>query len=343
MSCDLLAKKEFDVNKILTLPLLMLLLPLPALAAQLQSVAARVATQQETLTGFTREAALLVVSTEVAGRVERVTADVGDRLEKGTSFACLDTTFIDLEIRANQAEQQRLQVDITHYSKQVKRFSRLLQQKSSSQSQLDESERALQSSRAQLVASQVQAQILRERRQRHCVAGPAGWRVIERHVEPGQWLNIGTPVVTLGDYSRLIVPFALNNAEFTVLERQAGDLKLRLPDRGGEVTAQIEHVSPAFDPVSRKIQVELAIEQPMQQPRGGIRAELRLELPASSGTVLLPRAALSERYEQHWLTRADGEQLKVVYLGVASGVEGEWVRVAAPGLKAGDRFQLPAE
>ncbi|MBA1330129.1 hypothetical protein QQ73_02715, partial [Candidatus Endoriftia persephone str. Guaymas] len=62
MSCDLLAKKEFDVNKILTLPLLMLLLPLPALAAQLQSVAARVATQQETLTGFTREAALLVVS-----------------------------------------------------------------------------------------------------------------------------------------------------------------------------------------------------------------------------------------------------------------------------------------
>jgi multidrug resistance efflux pump len=143
------------VNKILTLPLLMLLLPLPALAAQLQSVAARVATQQETLTGFTREAALLVVSAEVAGRVEQVTADVGDRLEKGKSLACLDTTFIDLEIRANQAEQQRLQVDITHYSKQVKRFSRLLQQKSSSQSQLDESERALQSSRAQLVASQV--------------------------------------------------------------------------------------------------------------------------------------------------------------------------------------------
>jgi multidrug efflux pump subunit AcrA (membrane-fusion protein) len=167
--------------------------------------------------------------------------------------------------------------------------------------------------------------------------------VIERHVEPGQWLNIGTPVVTLGDYSRLIVPFALNNAEFTVLERQAGDLKLRLPDRGGEVTAQIEHVSPAFDPVSRKIQVELAIEQPMQQPRGGIRAELRLELPASSGAVLLPRAALSERYEQHWLTRVDGEQLKVVYLGSASGIEGDWVRVVSPEVKPGDRFRLPAE
>ncbi len=109
------------------------------------------------------------------------------------------------------------------------------------------------------------------------------------------------------------------------------------------MAASLLRVSPAFDEVSRKIAVELEIGEGVEDPRGGLRAELDLAIPLSSGAVTVPESALVRRYEQYWLQRPDGESVKVVYLGREEGAEGAAVRVAAPAVKAGDRFRLQPE
>ena len=140
----------------------------------------------------------------------------------------------------------------------------------------------------------------------------------------------------VGDFSRLLVPFALSNAEYRAL-REVGDLRVDLPDLGVELGARIARVSPAFGEVSRKIRIELEIGEGLDENRGGLRVQLGLRLPLPSGAVVLPRAALAERYEQHWLKREDGTELKVVYLGRDGA---ERVRVVSPEVEPGQRFQL---
>jgi RND family efflux transporter MFP subunit len=304
---------------------------------------ARAAVQQETLSGFTRARTRLVLSAEAAGKVIQVNGDVGDEITADQPFACLDPTYLDLEIDANQAEVDSLLVDVKHFRKQVKRLTQLLKQNSSSESQLDEAQHSLDKALSQIQALQVQAETLAERKRRLCVTAPAGWRVVQRHVEVGQWINLGQPVVEVGDFTRLLVPFALSVDEFQALQTRQEHLSLKLPDLALQVPARIERVSPAFDAVSRKIYVELEIDDGELPHRGGIRTELDLKIPLRSGAVLLPAKALNERYEEYWLTRVSGEEIRVVYLGHASGMKGDWVRVISPQIKPGDRFLINPE
>ena len=277
-----------------------------------------------------------MLSAEESGRVEQLFADIGDAIPAGGQFACLDDTFLRLEQQANQSEQARVRVDIEYFGKQVERYRSLVAGNSSAQIQLDEFQRNLQSSMQQLEGLKIQASVLAERGERHCVPAPAGWLVMDRLVEPGQWATRGQQVARVGDFSRLLIPFALSNAEYQAL-RQIEDLRLRLPDQGRELAASIARVSPAFDEVSRKIRVELEISDGLPERRGGLRAQLVLRLPLPSGAVVLPRAALTQRYEQHWLQREDGSEVKVVYLGRDGD---EHVRVVSPEVAAGQRFVL---
>jgi len=314
---------------------LLLLLPFQTMAEP-QLATAEAATQQQVLTGYTRARTVLTLSAEESGRIEQVFADIGDSVPGEGRFTCLDATILKLEQQGIQAEQARVKVDIKHFRKQVNRYRSLMEHNSSAQIQLDESLRSLDSTVQQLEGLKIQHQVLAERIQRLCVFAPSGWLVMERLVEPGQWVTKGQQVARVGDFSELLIPFALSSAEFRALQ-QIEELRVRLPELGVDLAAHVERISPAFDETSRKIRVELEVSDGLENRRGGLRAELRLRLPLSSGAVVLPRAAISERYEQHWLKREDGSEVKVVYLGRDGP---DRVRVVSPDIAPGQRFQL---
>jgi RND family efflux transporter MFP subunit len=302
-------------------------------------VVAEPSTTHVVLTGYTRARARMLLTTEVSGRVVRVTADVGDMLTGDGVFACLDTTFTELDVEANLADQGRSRAEIAFYRKEVRRFKDLAAQGNAAPSELDNAQRNLAVQEQQLRALAVQHKRLRERLERSCVKGPPGWRVITRQAEPGEWLKEGDPVGELGDFQTLVVPFALTAAELAVVGNSKTPLRLELPDEGVTVSARVLRAAPDFDAETRKSRVELALTDPVMNPRGGLRARLNLELPDPSGGVLVPRNALEERYDEYWLTRVDGAQFKVVVLG--PGNDASTVRVFAREISAGDRFRFP--
>jgi hypothetical protein len=115
-------------------------------------------------------------------------------------------------------------------------------------------------------------------------------------------------------------------------------LKLKVVATGQEVAARVERISPAFDPATRKIKVDLLVAGGLHPMRGGVRLELTLNLPDSTGAVFLPSQAVTERYQEHWVTPAGGKPFRVVILG--KGPNGA-LRVTAPGLAPGRKFELP--
>ncbi len=312
--------------------------PAPAVAAAPRSFVAREATRRVVLTGFTRARARIKLTSEVSGRCLAVEAEVGQAIATDGVFARLDDVFVRLELEANRVEQARLASRVAYLEKEVKRSRSLVRRRSQAQSKLDRLEDQLHQARYRLKALAVAARTLEERRRRFALTAPAGWRVIQRLVEPGQWVPRGMVVGVVGDFHSLRVPLAVSPRQLQALRARAGRLHLRLPELDRRVPARLDRVSPAFDPATRKIKLELAIDGGLPEMRGGLRVELTLEMPDPSGAVLVPAAALSRRYQEYWLTRPDGSQVRVLLLG--EGPNGN-KRVAGAEVKPGQRFRLP--
>lgn len=326
--------------------LLLLAAGLPARAADIAPnlVEARPAGRQVALTAFTRARAAMDLVAENPGRILAVAGEVGQAVGKDGVFARLDSTLTGLELDKNRTDQARLASSVAYLDREAGRYRTLVAKAVADQAALDRLEQDLDSARHQLAALKVEEKRLAEVMARSTVRAPAGWRIMARAAEPGQWVAAGQVLGRAGDYSVLLAPLALAPEELDALRRAEKDLAVELPDLGRSVPARIHRVSPAFDPDTRKTDLDLVLAPDkgngLPERRGGLRVLLRLTIPDAAGAVLLPEAALRRRYDEYYLLREDGSRAPVVLLErTADGM----VRVANHGLAPGDRFRLGSE
>lgn len=320
---------------ILTAILAVAVVPLDTLAQSMDTFVAKSAIRRSTLTGFTRARTSMTLVAEESGRVEQVLADVGDALPESGHFAELDKTFIQLSLDNNRADQQRLRYDYSYYKKEMERYKKLVKTKNAAQSTLDSNIRAFQAAQQQLRVKQVLEKVLIERMKRFSLIGPPGWKVVTRHIEPGEWVNLGEPVAELGRYDVLLVPYALTSSEYEEIIKRGETVPLLLTDRNIEIQARVARVSPGFDPKTRKINVDLEITEGDFTFRGGLRTELVIDLPDPGGAVLVPESAVVKAYEEYFLMTPDKKRVRIMLLGSAKG---NMRRVASPNVKPGDEF-----
>ncbi|NCC24384.1 MAG: HlyD family efflux transporter periplasmic adaptor subunit [Deltaproteobacteria bacterium] len=287
--------------------------------------------------GFTRARTAMDIVAETSQKCLEVLSDIGDPVPGDGVFARLDPTFVDLRLRANEAERKRIENRVSHLETEFDRYRRLLEGEQTSQSAFDAREQELDQARLALESLAVDRAVLEEERRRHQVKAPAGWAVMDRRVEPGQWVSSGTVLARVGDMGTLIVPFALAPEEIRLLEDLPGP-SLTLPDYGRlRVPASILRISPAFDPQTRKVNVDLVVSEGLPLRREGLRAVLDLPAPDPSGAVLVPVCGLEERYEEHYLLTPEGRAVRVMLLSVADGA----ARVSSPEVRPGQTFVSP--
>lgn len=298
----------------------------------------------ETLIAFTRADTFMNLVSETAARVLEVRADMGQSIPEDGVFAVLDTTFVRLDIQQVEAERRRLVSSREYYLKEAGRYRDLVTGRHADQSTLDKFEHDLEQVVHQLAELEVRSAQLEEKLLRHTVKGPAGFTVILRHVEPGEWVAVGQELARLGDYRTLVAPFALDPLQYQWLQGNRDTLTLRAS--GGydrpplTLPALLKRVSPAFDAATRKTNVELSLQPKGLEPRGGIRVELDVRLPDRTSSFLVPASAVLDRYEEHWLALPDGELVKVVLLGEAPD---DRLRISVPEPYAGRRFLVHPE
>lgn len=298
------------------------------------------------LTGFTYPRKVVKVSTEVSGKCTRVSADVGDAVPVSGIFATVDETFVSLDIEANKLQQERVRRQLATEKKTLKRYTTLRRENSATEATLDEVQLSADLHELTLKDLSNQLQKLNEKLQRHKVSAPPGWLVIERMVEPGEFVQTGQSVARVGDFSQLIVTFSLGFEELQVLQA-AQEHSLFLPEPGLTVEAAVFSVSPSFLETTKKIEVKLILAghstKAEESLRGGMRAELRLQLPGDSQAFTLPLTSIINRYDAHWVMRSDGKRLRVIFLG--TDVDGATGIVSSPDLTADDSLYriIPAD
>ncbi len=293
------------------------------------------AMRQAVLTAFTRPRTVMTLVSEESGVCRDVLADVGDAIGPDGIFARLDDAFILLDLEKNQAEQRRLEADFDFYAKEVGRYERLVGKDSAARRDLEDEARVLAGTRNNLEGLRIEEKNLREHLSRYVLRAPPGWKVMSRELEPGEWVRSGDETAKLGRFDRLRVPFALTVAELKAVKAVNGGLTLELTDLGITVPAVIDRIAPDFEPDTRKITVDLAIDNADGALRGGLRADLTVNMPDPAGALLAPKTSLLKTYEEYFLVRPNGERVKAVLLG--DGPNGQ-VRIRAEDARPGEAF-----
>lgn len=290
------------------------------------------------VTGFTRAHSKMPLISEVSGKVSAIFANIGNSIPETGRFACLDDTFVDIDIKSAKSEMNSHYSDIKYLKKEVTRHKKLVKKQTSAVSVLDGLVRDLGKSNHALSIASLKKDRLEELKSRYCIKAPAGWLVMEREIEVGQWINQGEILAQVGNYSELIVPVSLSQPELTALQKEVAKLELFFPDVKLKAGASIEHISPAFDEKTRKILVDLLINQTPEGIRGGMRVSLSLYMPDDkNASFIISIKALEERFEEYWVERKDGKRFRVKLL---SELEGGLANISSAEIRVGDQFKV---
>jgi len=308
-----------------------------SIASEKQLVTVQASFQPITLSGFTRARQSMPIASEVAGKVTHIYADIGQSIPENGVFACLDDTFIKLDIVATKNSITQHGVDLKFLSKQVERHKKLVKTNSAAISLYDDLNRQKENAYYEIQRAKIQKQKLQETKRRHCIHAPKNWMITQRAIEVGQWIDVGSEIAQADNYRELLIPLTLTADELAALEKKKDKFTVYLAEYKQEISASIARISPAFDEQSHKIRVDLLIQDTSVFHRGGIRAELSLNMTDKLNTYLISRKALDERFEEAWLTRKNGEKIRVMQLG---NLNKGLAKISSSKIKIGDQFQL---
>ncbi len=219
------------------------------------------------------------VTAQVTGEVETIQFESGDSVKKGD-------VLITLESAADRAQLNALEATAGLARQEYDRYQRLFKQGTISRSELD-------NRRAQRDQAVAQAQAQREQLSYKTVRAPFDGVLGIRQVDLGQFLQAGTPVVSLNQLQPIFVDFALPEQELSKIEK---GLKVRVtldayPD--DQFEGEISAIEPGVSEATRNVSVQARFENENNKLRPGMFASVDIQLPESQDLVVIPRTAIS--------------------------------------------------
>ncbi len=220
----------------------------------------------------------VTVSSELPGLVREIHFDSGAFVRRGEVLIKLDTSTEEAQLSAADA-------DATLASVTRKRVRMLVEQNSSTQSELDVAE-----ARAEQTAANVT--MLKATIAKKTIRAPFDGRISIRQVELGQVVAPGTPIASLQSVSPI-------HADFWVPQQAVADLKpgqrvsLRtdaFPEArwDGDVTT----VNPEVDAATRNVRVRATFANPDGRLRPGMYANVDVVSGAPRETLQIPATAV---------------------------------------------------
>lgn len=219
------------------------------------------------------------LSLEVGGIVETINFKSGDDVEGGQVLLHLRSDDDEAKLHSLEAVSELAQVTYDRDERQLKA-------QAISQAQLDADAANLKNSKAQVAQ---QKALLDKKTLRAPFAGHLGIRSIDL----GQFVQAGTPVVTLQALDPIFLDFYLpQQALDEVKNGQKVAVKVdTYPDKA--FTGEISAINPKVDQATRNVQIRATLKNPEHLLLPGMYASISINTGATEHYVTLPSTAIA--------------------------------------------------
>lgn len=280
-----------------------------------------------------------VVAPKVTGRIEEISVDLGDTVERGEVVVRLDNAEYTQSLKLYQADLAVTRANLAEAKSQLEIAKReleritTLQQRGVSSAAENDAARATYSARtahvevarAQILRAQAELETARIRLgysevRANWMGGRNLRAVAERYVDEGETVTANQPLLRIVDLDQL-------NGVLSVTERDYGRLQVgqivildvdAFPDE--KFNGHISRVSPVFDEATRQARVEVTVENKDHRLKPGMFIRANVELEASVSAVTVPEQALVTRNNESGVFVLSDDGITVQWKPVQAGI-----------------------
>lgn len=278
------------------------------------------------------------VAAQISGRVVEIRFDVGDRVKKGEVIVRIDEREVSDALASTQAQIAQAQATLGNAKAQYERTRELFNQKFVSQAALDRALTDYRTAQAQLEAAVAIAGQAATVKSFATVTAPYSGVVAARHVQLGETVTPGTPLMTGFDPTDLRVVADVPQARLAGVRKHAS-AAVEFPDLKRRVSAASVTVLPAADPKTHATRVRLALPQYILGTYPGMYARVAFSI-GRARKLVVPESSIVRRTEVtgvYVVAPSGAIELRQVRLGEPVG---EGLAEILAGLRPGEAVAL---
>ena len=221
----------------------------------------------------------VAVSADLPGTVERIAFDSGTWVREGEVLAILDTRQEQAQLAAAEAQRELARLNFD-------RMQGLLNENVVSRAEFDRATADQRATDARV--GEIHATIARK-----TIRAPFSGLLGIRHVNLGQYLSGGDPLVTLQSMDPIYVNFGVPQQAAGQVH-VGGRVRVTANDLAGiEFAGRITAIDSTVDEATRNVQVQATLANPQRTLRPGMFVQAEAILGAASPVVSLPASAIS--------------------------------------------------
>jgi len=294
-----------------------------------------------------------VVAPKVAGRLEKISVDMGDGVKNGQMVAVLDS-----QEYVQSVEQARAAMDVSEANltesksslevtqKEFERIKVLREKKIASVSELDKVESNYKTSEARYRVSlaqveQAEAALKAAEVRLSYTRIKASWeggddrRVVgERYVDEGTMLRANDPIISVLDIDYLKAVIDITEEDYSRVHIGQSVVLSTDAYTDRKFTGKIVRMSPELKETSRTASVEVVVSNTSHMLKPGMFVRAEVELARHDGVTIVPYSSLTKREGKEGVFLLAQEEMKVHFIPVETGiVTTEMVEVVSPPLE----------
>ncbi|MDP4185356.1 MAG: efflux RND transporter periplasmic adaptor subunit [Bacteroidota bacterium] len=245
------------------------------------------------------------IAAEAQGQITSLNVELGQAKGKGCVLGTIDNKLKRLAVQSAKISEARLKRDL-------QRYENLYKGGSATEQQLDDARISYENAKIQL--EQAKKQLADA-----TITAPISGVIALKQVERGAFVNIGTPIATIVDISKLKIK--LNVSEGNVYKLKVGDKAQITTDvyPGATFYGRITFISAKGDE-THNYQVEIVIPNNAKHAlKAGTFVNASVDIPSNGSALFIPREALQGSIQDAKVYVVENGIAKLKQIVVTSG------------------------
>jgi len=308
-------------------------------AVEIESV--RKATIRDTgnFTGTLAPKSQFTIAPKIAGRLEKLMVDIGDRINRNQLIAVLDNEEYSQQLRQAEAdllvakanlEESRSSLDVSE--REWERVEELHKKGISADSELDAAKGtyATQEARYKVAQAQVvnrEAALEAAKVRLSYTKISASWeeranpRVVgERFVHEGTMLTPNAPILSLLEINPLLAIIHITDKDYFRIKTGQGALISSDALLDKTASGEIVRIAPLLKETSREARVEIEFANPEELFKPGMFINVQIEFATHEDATVVPVSSVVKRDDQQGVFLADTENNVAQFVPVKVGI-----------------------
>jgi len=251
------------------------------------------------LTGWFEANKVVNIASKVAGRIESlavktenvnsIPVEEGTPVKKGWQIAAIDHDTYLAQLKSAQAQLEASKAELDDAVREKNRITSLYKSGSTTEQNKDKAVTAAQLAKAKLQSAQANLELAKINLRESNITSPINGVVTKKHIDEGNLIRIGDPIVTVKDINTVKILTAAAE-KYLPLIKVGTPARIKIdafPEKLFE--AKVYSIHPALDPQTHSIQIETRVQNENHRIMPGMFARITFIIKRKDNAIVVPR------------------------------------------------------